>query len=429
MSKAEELYLEARINLEAEFPEASLQLIERALALAPDTPRYYLAAADAYLLQGQPSRALAFYAAAFRQSPDDPYLFTRVLHMALLQEMTALVAEMEENISHFPAQAEFYAALANAYASAGQFGTAAHWFDRAHHLNGDIKYAIESAILHRDDPAVQVLLGRYPAELHNIAQHHWEQAHETFATPDANLTCVVTTNLTKKLVINKDKGPPKLDMIAATLASWQAALQPQNTRTIICFDQPKVMEPDAETYAAALAGYCKEQGYELVLKQGNGLKQNVLDALAVTHTGFFTLLEHDFLFHDCPLQSDIMDLMINHSFIHVVQFNRRHNLPTRWDTHLWPEPVVSTSLLRTPRFSNNPYIGRTAKIRAHFVPLFSGTNKHDGTNAGAGGLEEQVKQHIADLVQHFGFGFAQRWSGYYLYGRAMEAPRLTHTGI
>ena len=63
------------------------------------------------------------------------------------------------------------------------------------------------------------------------------------------------------------------------------------------------------------------------------------------------------------------------------------------------------------------------------VPLFDGKNEFDGINAGAGGLEEQVRVHILEAVKHFGFGFTHRWSGYYLYGRALEPARLTHTGI
>jgi tetratricopeptide (TPR) repeat protein len=432
---AEGWYLIAYLNISAEYPDAALQFITRALALRPDAPPFYTLMGDAFTMQGNGSQALQAYAKAFRLLPDDSSLFTRLLFAALHNGTPDVAAQIESSIGHYPVTHTFAAAVADAYASVGRFDMAIEWFNRARAAATDyisaLRYGIESALLQNDDSAIPALLARYPTALAAVGQRFWAEAHETFSAPAANLTCVVTTNLTKKLVMNKHKAPPKLDLIAETLASWRAALQPAaTTRVLIYFDQPKTPDDDATLYAERLAGYAAEYGYEVVLKNGNGLKNNVLDALQQTDTDFFTLLEHDFLFTDCPPQITLMDTIAANPFMHIIQFNRRPNVALRWDTHLWPEPrVAATPLLRTPRFSNNPYVGRTAKIRTHFVPLFSGANAFDGINGGAGGLEEQVKETMNGMMQNFGFGFTQRWSGYYLYGRMYDAPRLTHTGI
>lgn len=434
-------YMRAHINLAAEFPDAALRFITHAIAARPAEPSFYVLGGDAAHMQGDAEKATTFYMHALRHAQGDLVVLLRLFHILLLRtkqqrELMPAITQIIGQLHQQALDAPICAQIASAFASIGDTTESVTWFERAAHKAEDIalknRYRLENACLLNNEAAIAERLGFYTADDATLGHSVLEKINTPLPTmPKEGLTCVVTTNLTKKLQFNKAKAPPKLDLLAETVASWQAALQPAaDTRVIIFFDQPKIPDDDAALYAKNLATYCESHGFELMLRTGNGLKNNVKEALALTETAYFTLLEHDFLFHNCPPQQTLIDLLHQHSFLHLIQFNRRPNVAVRKDAVLWPETrVAQYPLLRTPRFSNNPYVGRTAKIMRDFLPIFSGANAFDGSNGGAGGLEEQVDAYMASLVQKFGYGFAQRFTGYVLYGSPLDAPRLTHTGI
>lgn len=438
---AEAWYVRAHINLAGEFPDSALTFITQAIALRAEEPSFYVLGGDAALMQGNAEKATTFYMHGLRHAQGDLVVLLRLFQILLLRtakqrDLLPAITQIVGQLHQQALDADACAQIASAFASAGDTTEATTWFERAAHKAENIveknRYRLEVACLIGDEKAIGERIGYYTADDAKLAGDLWAAINTPFSTPaKPGLTCVVTTNLTKKLVVNRAKAPPRIDLIAETLASWRAAMQPDaDTRVIVYFDQPKTPDPDSDAYAALLADYAAQHGYELELRQGNGLKKNVADALTKTETAFFTLLEHDFLFNDCPPQNSLMQLMQKHDFLHVIQFNRRPNIAMRRDVVLWPETrVTEMPLLRTPRFSNNPYVGRTAKIVRDFLPIFANQNPFDGVNGGAGGLEEQIEAVTAQLVQKFGYGFVQRWTGYCLYGRPLDAPRLTHTGI
>lgn len=434
-------YIRAHINLAAELADTALNFITQAIALRPQEPSFYVLGGDAAMQLGDADKATTFYIHALRHADGDIVVLLRLFQILLLRaikqpDLQPAITQIIGQLHQQELGSDICVQIAHAFANAGAVAEATTWFERAAQKAENVadknRCRLEIACLVNDEPSIIERIGFYKQDDARLANDLWAATQvplPVMAKP--GLTCVVTTNLTKKLVINRAKAPPKIDLIADTLVSWRTALQPsKDTRVIIYFDQPKTPEADDEIYANALADYAAQHGYEVALRRGNGLKNNVADALATTETEFFTLLEHDFLFNNCPTQDAVIQLLNQHSFINLVQFNRRPNVAVRRDVVLWPETRVATHpLLRTPRFSNNPYIGRTAKIVRDFLPIFSNQNRFDGINGGAGGLEEQVEAVTSQLVQKFGFGFVQRWTGYYLYGAPLDAPRLTHTGI
>ena len=138
-------------------------------------------------------------------------------------------------------------------------------------------------------------------------------------------------------------------------------------------------------------------------------------------TDYYFLLEHDWQFERRIDLKKIIAMMDKYSQkIHYIRFNKRRNTPQKFDHTLQPSYRYGIRMLKSSAWSNNPHIGRTAKLKKEWL-------KHIQGNTGNSlGVEDKLHALYQKDIKELGFEKAQSKWGVFLYGQMEEERVVFH---
>lgn len=250
------------------------------------------------------------------------------------------------------------------------------------------------------------------------------------ATQGNEVTTVIITNLSNKLIDNHEIAPPKIDLIANSWHSYREKLNvPPEWPVRIYYDYPATPSAEADEYKANLEKFAAEIGATLTVLPHYRLPRVYSQLLQDVTTPFLFFLEHDWTFYDTaiPLRT-LADTMERHPFVHALRVCKQYLIQNGWDKILMAEPNVKDApLLKTMTFCNNPCLLRVDKLRRDYAPLWS-DGVGDDQNSGGGTNEIKVSGLLEYLASVMGPTLAHRAAGLYFYGIPGNAPMTRHTG-
>lgn len=198
---------------------------------------------------------------------------------------------------------------------------------------------------------------------------------------------------------------------------------------------------DSDQYdPRALVGYFKDMyghlNVELSFGYG-GLISTFNTILEKIRTPYFLFLEHDWVF----LQNNIdflktVEVFDNHSFVNAVWFSKDDNVMRGFeisrdidnmDTPFAKEDRISElDLVTTCRWSNNPVIFRTSKMKEWYANIIK--NDYVGkTHQGQHNVEEtMISTYREEISKNKWIDIRDNW-GTFLYGSLGEGPFVGHT--
>jgi hypothetical protein len=169
-----------------------------------------------------------------------------------------------------------------------------------------------------------------------------------------------------------------------------------------------------------------------------GLIASIEKILEQVTTPYYIFLEHDWVFlkKDSINFTNLVRAFNNHNFINAVWFAKDNNIMRGFeiardiDDNSTPfekeERVNEVDLITTIRFSNNPVMFRTDKMKEWYYEIIK--NQHVGIiHQSQQNVEETMIPHIRDVISK------NRWEdvkdnwGSYLYGKLEEGPYVGHT--
>jgi len=167
-----------------------------------------------------------------------------------------------------------------------------------------------------------------------------------------------------------------------------------------------------------------------------GLISSLKKGLCTIQTPYFIWLEHDWVFLNNSVNwIKLIDTMNNYSFINSVWFNKDDNNIRGFEicntehgsTPFEPETRVSDiDLITTCRWSNNPAIHRTSKMKEWFENYIN--NEHvDKVNQRSHNIEEKmIDLYRKDIINNGWINVKDNW-GTYLYGKIGDCAYVGHT--
>jgi GR25 family glycosyltransferase involved in LPS biosynthesis len=167
-----------------------------------------------------------------------------------------------------------------------------------------------------------------------------------------------------------------------------------------------------------------------------GLISSLKKGLYTIQTPYFIWLEHDWVFlNDSVNWIKLIDTMNNYSFINSIWLNKDDNNIRGFEicntengvTPFERETRVSDmDLITTCRWSNNPAIHRTSKMKEWFENYID--NEHvDKVNQRSHNIEEKmIDLYRKDIINHGWLNVKDNW-GTYLYGKIGDAAYVGHT--
>ncbi len=323
--------------------------------------------------------------------------------------------------------ADIYAALGRGYASCGMPGNALLAFDSASAWHPSATKA------HRLKAATRVHMAgtttsTSPAA---VADRPVPPGMDEIA---GQLTLVITTHLTKKLVKYRELSPPSSHLVSMTFHSMleafgaPVALLPK----VLCYDLPQGQDSRSHAYEKALDLFCRRNGFDMRVYPHAGLHAILRDVMPKIATPFVFLVEHDWFFESVgPELADLLALFLRHENLHHVRFNKRDNRIAKWDYLMEVDDrIAGCHLLKTSAYSNNPCILRVATFLERWLPLVALDPEFSkrGQNGSALGLEEPLFRCYMHDIRRFGFVDAHRRWGTYIIGAIGDCRRIVHLG-
>lgn len=170
-----------------------------------------------------------------------------------------------------------------------------------------------------------------------------------------------------------------------------------------------------------------------------GLIHSLKRVLEVIQTEYFLFLEHDWVFlkKNSIDYEKLIKAFDNHSFINAVWFSKDDNsmrgfeICEDYDGSATPfqkeHRVSETDLVTTCRWSNNPAMFRTSKMKEWFKILES-NNPHIGTiNQAAQNIEETLIPLYRQQIKELGWNNIRDNWGTFLYGNIGDDAYVGHT--
>lgn len=168
-----------------------------------------------------------------------------------------------------------------------------------------------------------------------------------------------------------------------------------------------------------------------------GLISSLKRGLECINTDYFLWLEHDWVFLNDNIDwNNLVKAFANHPFINMVWFNKDDNNMRGFDicddkhgsvsSYIRENRVDEVSLITTCRWSNNPSLVRTDKMRYWFTKYIM--NEYvDKINQASHNIEETlIPIYRADVLGHGWQNIRDNW-GTFLYGHIGDDPYVGHT--
>lgn len=136
----------------------------------------------------------------------------------------------------------------------------------------------------------------------------------------------------------------------------------EECRCIINFDMPIQKKENHLKYEKNLEELKSSKFFDIeVYSTVGGQRKSFLNLIDKVTTEYFLFVEHDWEFKEHPDFNKIVGLMDRHKEVNYILFNKRKNEKILGDWILEDAKYEDVPLLKTTRFSNNPYIARTSK--------------------------------------------------------------------
>lgn len=167
-----------------------------------------------------------------------------------------------------------------------------------------------------------------------------------------------------------------------------------------------------------------------------GLISSLKKCLPLIQTPYFLWLEHDWVFLKEIEWQKLINTMNSHSFINAVWFNKDDNNIRGFDicddidgsvtAYEVDNRIKEISLITTCRWSNNPVLLKTQKMKDWFEKYI--TNEYiDILHQGQSNIEESLIPKYRSDIKNYGWNNIKDQWGTYLYGNIGDGPYVAHT--
>lgn len=207
-----------------------------------------------------------------------------------------------------------------------------------------------------------------------------------------------------------------------------------NCRFIICYDS---FSNDDKFEISRYFRDKKSSIYPSVEYVNGGLISSLKKGLENIQTEYFLWLEHDWVFldNDTINWTKLINVFNKYNFINAIWFNKDDNISRGFETHNYnnsttpfirEERISELNLTTTCRWSNNPGIFRTSKMKFWFNNYVN--NEHvDIVNQGSYNIEESLINIYRNQIDEYGWDKIKDKWGTFLYGDVGDGPFVGHT--
>ena len=244
--------------------------------------------------------------------------------------------------------------------------------------------------------------------------------------PIRTIATVFFCHPSTKLKQHADLGPPGVGLLATAVAGWRAHLQPAG-RAVVMYDHRQ----GEKAYRDNLVRFCADQGLDLMVNEGNGLRRQWLAAFAATAADAMLIVEqdHEFL-SNCPTLDQMTTVLAARSDLSHLRLNRRSNVRLGFDMAMEQGGRdSSTGIVRTSRFSNTPHLIRRDYYDRIVLPLITEASRWDGRNSGAAGVEESINAFLTRAEKIVGLPAIMRLAGTAIWGDFGDPRVINHLGF
>lgn len=217
------------------------------------------------------------------------------------------------------------------------------------------------------------------------------------------------------------RSAPSTIFIEKTLEGVMKADELKGCRKILGFDLPEKESARSTEYKKNI----ENLGIEVFTVPHTGQRKNFVNVISKVETDYFIFLENDWWFLETPDWEKIIKAMDNHSHISTVYFNKRPNIKHINEKYLEEDTTITEcSMLKTSKWSNNPYIARSKKWKDEWIPLFnnSGYVTKEMTNQ----MENLIHPMYKKDIKNLGFSEAHSKWGMYSYGKLGKNKMVLH---
>lgn len=167
-----------------------------------------------------------------------------------------------------------------------------------------------------------------------------------------------------------------------------------------------------------------------------GLISSLKKVLLCINTEYFLWLEHDWVFLKQNIDFfNIIKAMDNNNFINSIWLNKDDNNPRGFDICKYNNKITpyeldnridECNIVTTCRWSNNPAIHRTSRMRELFDKYIN--NEYvDLTNQRSHNIEEKIIPIYRKEIEDYGWEAVKDTWGTYVYGNLNDSPCMGHT--
>lgn len=194
----------------------------------------------------------------------------------------------------------------------------------------------------------------------------------------------------------------------------------EGTPCMINYDMPPEKEDDHLLYFDNLKEIKTVLDLDVFYTTG-GQRKSFLNIINKVQTKYFMFIEHDWVFVKQPDIHDLIGIMEVDSHINYIGFNKRSNKKVRTDFIL--QKSKYPNLLKTSRWSNNPYIARTSKWKESWMELVNSDKSR--LKKPRRQVEYIMNKYWKDIDTK-GFDKAHEEWGIYLYGNIDDSRVVQH---
>jgi tetratricopeptide (TPR) repeat protein len=303
--------------------------------------------------------------------------------------------------------------------------------------DGRALLGLASVHLDRGDLAAAITLGRKASE--GIAATGKTAQADVIAAavglwakperPVNSYEVMIFCHVTRKLKRNLHLAAPSIALVETAVRTLRDVVGLSNVPITVNYDhQPTELNNE---FLLNLVPYCRDQGVSLVINTQHGLRRQWLQAFERSKADVVMIVEQDHEFiAPCPNPAAIVEIFRQRPDISYVKLNRRANVALGFD-----KLITQTArdrdcgITRTAGFSNTPHFVRRDYYDAIVHPAIRQTDRLDGRNSGAGGVEESVGAVIRQMFHVAGLPATTRLFGLAIWGEPGQAAICHHLGV
>lgn len=193
---------------------------------------------------------------------------------------------------------------------------------------------------------------------------------------------------------------------------------------LIGYDIPYPTEPKHIQYKTNIENIKTNHKITVYTKPNAGQRANFVNVIQQVKTPYFLFMENDWLFLEHPSFNKLINLLENHKDISTIYFNKRNNTIHKNELFLKPIAIDGIDLLKTSKWSNNPYLGRTEKWLNEWIPILNSAPLDP--NEKTVQIENILHRMYLNEINENGFEKAHSKWGTYSYGKFGKNKMVLH---